>query len=367
MCVEKIKPNVVSMAVTFDNFQPINNTGFVRGQCKVAYAGKNRNYTDIPRTAFDSAESTIFGVPIVGNWLEDIHNFGGHDLILETKGNKLSIKDNTVPYGFVPQDANPRWEEIYDENGNAKSYFVVDVILWKERYPEPIQFIIDNKVNQSMEIMVKDGEWDDDWEYFVIHDFYYSALCLLGRDISDNGVKGEDNVEPCFEQAEVEVVDFSMNQDFKNTFAELKQAFERGDIVDNPVTYEAEFKALATKFEKLNKQFADLQAEHNQLKQDRDELQAYKDARELEILKSQKQEIINEYALLLDENEMQEVIENQDDYSLDELKFQLATIFADKSLEQAKQKNSKSKKDDDIVVFDNKQPSEKPKKNRFAI
>ena len=355
------------MAVTFDNFQPINNTGFVRGQCKVAYAGKNRNYTDIPRTAFDSAESTIFGVPIVGNWLEDIHNFGGHDLMLETRGNKLSIKDNTVPYGFVPQDANPRWEEIYDENGNAKSYFVVDVILWKERYPEPIQFIIDNKVNQSMEIMVKDGEWDDDWEYFVIHDFYYSALCLLGRDVDEEGTKGEDNVEPCFEQSEVEIVDFNMSSDFQNTFEELKEAFKGGETVGNVATYEAEFKALTTKFKDLNEKHETLQIEYKQLKQERDELQSYKDARELEILNAQKQEVINEYSLLLDEDEMEDIISNQDNYSLEELKSNLATIFADKSLEQAKQKHTKSKKTEDVVVFDNKQPSEKPKKNRFAI
>lgn len=357
----------MSMAVTFNNFQPINNTGFVRGECKVAYAGKNRNYTDIPRTAFDGAESTIFGIPIVGNWLEDVQNFGGHDLILETQGNKITIKDNTVPYGFVPQDANPRWEEVYDENGNSKLYYVVDVILWKERYPEPIQFIIDNKVNQSMEIMVKDGEWDDDWEYFVIDNFYYSALCLLGRDISKDGAKGEDNVEPCFEQAEVEIVDFNMSQDFKNTFAELKEAFEGGETVDNVVTYEVEFKALTTKFEELDEQHKALQAKYDQLKQERDELQEYKDARELEILKAKKQEVINEYSLLLEEDEMQETINNQDDYTLDELKFNLAQIFAEKSLEQARQKNIKSKKTEDIVIFDNKQPNDKPAKNRFAI
>lgn len=365
ICVEKTKPNTVSMAVTFQNFQPINNTGFVRGECRVAYAGKNRNYTDIPRTAFDKAEPTIFGVPIVGNWIEDNKNFGGHDLILETKGNKISIKDNTTPFGFVPQDANPRWEEVSDENGNSKAYHVIDVILWKERYPEPIQFIIDNNVNQSMEIMVSDADWDEDYEYLTISDFYYSALCLLGKDINADGSKGEDNVEPCFEQAEVVITEFGMNDDFKHSFTELQQAFKGGETV---VTYEAEFNALTVKYDSLAQSLEDLQQNYDLLVEVKDELQQYKDEREAEVLAEAKQGIIDEYSLLLEVDDMQDIINKKDDFDLDELKFQLAKVFADKSIEQAKQKSIKPKeKEEDIVVFDNKHSNNQTKKNRFAI
>ena len=227
--MDKAKLNLVSMSVNFENFQPINNTGFVRGECKVAYAGKNRNYSNIFKEAFEKAQPTVFGIPVVGNWLGD--NYGGHDLIIETKGNEVIFKDATVPFGFVPQDANPRWESVEDENGNSKNYYVVDVILWKERYPEQIQFVVDNGANQSMEIMVKDGDWDENWEYFNVNDFYYSALCLLGRETDENGNKGDADVEPCFENSEIITKSFSMTEKFKKDLFAIRSAFEGGESV----------------------------------------------------------------------------------------------------------------------------------------
>ena len=225
--MNKAKLSSISMPVKFENFQPINNNGFVRGECKVAYAGKNRNYSNISKESFEKAESTVYGIPVVGNWLGD--NYGGHDILLETKGNEVIVKDNTTPFGFVPQDANPRWTTVEDENGNSKNYYTVDVILWQERYPEEVQFIIDNGANQSMEIMVTDGSWDENWEYFNINDFYYSALCLLGKSVTENG---EGEVEPCFEQSEVIINKFNMTDKFKKDLFAIKSAFEGGENVD---------------------------------------------------------------------------------------------------------------------------------------
>lgn len=214
----------ISFDVKFENFSDVDEEGFVRGKVKVAYAGKNRNYSDITKDAFEKAQSSIFNRPVVGNWLEEEENFGGHDMILEKRGNKFIVKDTTVPYGVVPESCNPRWEAVEDENGNVKNYFTVDVVLWHERYPEQIQAIMDGKMNQSMEIMIRDGEWDSNYDYFVVNDFYYSALCILGRERDESG-KGNSDVEPCFEDSDVEVYQFEAGEAFNSKLAEMMNKF----------------------------------------------------------------------------------------------------------------------------------------------
>src|SRR5690606_5264114 len=118
-----------------------------------AYAGKNRNCTDIPKEAFENAMESLKLIPVVGNWIPEKNNFGGHDVALEVEGNSLKTVDKTKPYGVVPENCNAEWVDVTDENGNTKRYLECDVILWQERYPEPIQKVIDDGVNQSMEIM----------------------------------------------------------------------------------------------------------------------------------------------------------------------------------------------------------------------
>lgn len=386
------------MDLEFSKFQVIENTGFARGECRVAYAGKNRNYSDISKEAFEKAEKTVYGIPVVGNWTGD--NFGGHDIIIETKGNEISFKDSTIPFGFVPQDANPRWETVEDENGNSKNYYTVDVVLWHERYHEQVQFIIDNGARQSMEIMVTEGDWDDNWDYFNIDNFYYSALCLLGKDEDKDGNKGKDDVEPCFEESSITVGQFNMSDRFKKDLFAIRTAFEGGenmaekdtkievveaDIeieevedfvevesievadveVEEVKSYEVEFKEMTGKYNLLSDEYDALKVEFDNLVIEKDTLQAYKDEKESAILEAKKNEIIEDYSLLLSEDEIQIAVSNKEDMSYEDVELGLSKAFAKKSLEQAKSK-SVSKKDN-TVVFEVK-PSEATKvKSKFAI
>ena len=396
----KQKLNHVSVELEFNNFKTIENTGFARGVCRVAYAGKNRNYSDISKDAFEKAEKTVYGIPVVGNWLGD--NFGGHDIIIETKGNEISFKDSTIPFGFVPQDANPRWESVEDENGNTKNYYTVDVVLWHERYHDQVQFIIDNGARQSMEIMVTDGDWDDNWDYFNINDFYYSALCLLGKD----EVNSSKDVEPCFEESDVTVGQFSMSDKFKKDVFAIRSAFEGGenmaekdtkaevvevemteeveevadvelDVVETEVemtqdveveeikSYEIEFKEMTNKYNLLSDEYDAQKVEFDNLIIERDELQEYKNSKESEIIEAQKNELIEDYSLLLSEDEIQIAISNRDEMSYADVELELSKAFAKKSLEQAKSKNVSKK--DNTVVFEVKSTETTKEKSKFAI
>ena len=209
---------VVFESAMTTNFEKIGNTGFIKGRCKIAYAGKNRNYSEITLDAFDNAMESLKLIPIVGNWISDKGNFGGHDWAWEGQGNEMKFIDLTKPYGVVPENHNAEWVDISDEYGNVKKYLECDVILWQERYPEQVDKIKNGGVNQSMEIIPTNYDWTND-DYFQIKDFYYSALCLLGRD-EDNK---DNDVEPCFENAEV-IIPFSKIkkfEQFEKDFSEM--------------------------------------------------------------------------------------------------------------------------------------------------
>jgi len=209
-----------SLTVKFqNNFTQVNNSEFVSGTALIAYTDENRNNSDIPEQAFIDAMPSLGLVPIVGHWMPEKQNFGGHDITIEFSGNQLILKDNTVPYGVVKENHNAEWIEI-EENGIKKKYLKADVVLWYGRYPEPVQKVIDTGINQSMEVNPLDYEENKNGK-LKINKFEYSALCLLGREIDENGVKGKSNVEPCFPNASVIVDKFGLNDNFKSQFNNL--------------------------------------------------------------------------------------------------------------------------------------------------
>ena len=217
MSVLNIHP---SLLVKFNNdFKKVNNSEFVQGTALIAYSGDNRNSSDITDQAFTDALPSLGLVPLVGHWLSDKQNFGGHDITIEFIGTQLVLKDNTVPYGAVKENHNAEWVEI-EEDGVKHNYLKADVVLWYGRYPEPVQKVIDDGINQSMEINVTSYSEKDNGN-FQINGFEFSALCLLGKDIDENGNKGVDNVEPCFPSASVIVDKFSMSDNFKEQFDDL--------------------------------------------------------------------------------------------------------------------------------------------------
>lgn len=243
-----------SLKVKFNkDFQNISNSEFVQGTALIAYPGDNRNKSDITEQAFNSAMPSLSLIPLVGHWLSDKQNFGGHDITIEWNGNQLVLKDNTVPYGVVKENHNAEWVEI-EENGVLHKYLKADVVLWYGRYQEQVQKVIDDGINQSMEISVKSYSSKDNGN-IQIDNFEYSALCLLGRDIDENGNKGENNVEPCFESASVIIDKYSVNNQFKEQFNQLLKAvnssLKGGEI--NQVTNTKEGEIMDEKLELLKK------------------------------------------------------------------------------------------------------------------
>jgi hypothetical protein len=221
-----------SLKVKFNkDFKKVNNSEFVEGTALIAYSGDNRNGSDITEEAFNNASSSLGLIPLVGHWLPDKQNFGGHDITVEWLGNQLVLKDNTVPYGVVKENHNAEWIEI-EEGDQIHKYIKADVVLWYGRYPEPVQKVIDTGVNQSMEISVKSYSEKENGN-IQIDSFEYSALCLLGLDKDEDGNSGNDNVEPCFESASVVVDKFTINNKFKEQLDQLLFALNNNIKIDS--------------------------------------------------------------------------------------------------------------------------------------
>lgn len=192
------------------------NSSFDSGILRVAYEGKNRNGSLITHEAFEKAMPTIANVPVVANYSVEENSIGGHDVgIVKDNDGKLRLINYTEPLGVVPSQARQWFDIVQEDNGTIHNYLYTDVLLWK-RQPVYSKIKEDGITDHSMEITVKEGHMDDD--VFVIDDFEFTALCLLG-----------DDVTPCFESSSLEV--FSL--DFKKQMSEMMQDFKESfNLID---------------------------------------------------------------------------------------------------------------------------------------
>jgi outer membrane murein-binding lipoprotein Lpp len=198
------------------------NNEFALVDILVCYAGKNRNRTKIDKEVIEKALPTLYGVPIVGEYItkdDGSKDFGTHGGTIIIDDNGFKFEQTTKPYGFIPKDSvdNAEWVEIADKDKKhtIREYLKLkDCIVWEERYEE-LKTLITEKRNQSMEISILDGDYTDDG-YFDIRSFNFSAVCILGSD-----------VEPCFESACIGRFELdSFKADYSNMLAKYEDCLK---------------------------------------------------------------------------------------------------------------------------------------------
>ena len=163
----------------------------------VCYHGDNRNMTSLPKKVIEDNLYSIYGVPIVGEWIykldgTDEKSWGSHGGRIIIDDNGIHFEQTTKPFGFVSKEAadNASWVTITEKDGHTQNEYLKlsGCILWTDRYEES-KTILDENFGQSMEIEFKKGHYRDD-HYYEAEEFVFSALCILGT-----------NCEPCFESA----------------------------------------------------------------------------------------------------------------------------------------------------------------------
>ena len=163
----------------------------------VCYHGDNRNMTSLPKKVIENNLYSIYGIPIVGEWIykldgTDEKSWGSHGGRIIIDDNGIHFEQTTKPFGFVSKEAadNASWVTITEKDGHTQNEYLKlsGCILWTDRYEES-KTILDDNFGQSMEIEFKKGHYRDD-HYYEAEEFVFSALCILGT-----------NCEPCFESA----------------------------------------------------------------------------------------------------------------------------------------------------------------------
>lgn len=178
-------------------------------EVKVLYVGENRNKSLITKEVARNMAETLPGCPIVGYYRTDKEDFFDHGDILTIDGDGIKFSDATRPYGFVAPNAKIWFQKFIDtdENGveTEREYLMTTAFLWTGSYPECEQ-ALNNNNPQSMKLE-KDslkGNWakteNSNVEFFIINDAIIQNLCILGNDI-----------EPCFEGANISEPDISAN------------------------------------------------------------------------------------------------------------------------------------------------------------
>lgn len=226
--------NVMRFDVEIKDIKKVNPL-FSKCKIRVLYAGINRNSSYFSKETIERCLPTIFNIPIVGEYIKDRDNFGDHGGSYEIKDGKIKYIHTTKPYGVIPESANVYWEQVEENDGKINEYLVVDgAYLWTGRYPET-ELLIGRKFGLSMEIEINKGKFQyiDGQNVYVVEDFIFSALCILGisKESDPNG-----HVEPCFESASI--IAYTINKEefmsqFKQMIEELK--FSLGQMLNGSV------------------------------------------------------------------------------------------------------------------------------------
>ena len=192
------------------------NSLFSRCKIVICYDDLNRNNSIIPRNVIENNLHTLYGCPIVGEYSKEKEDFLDHGGKVElNKDGELEYVPTTIPYGYVPESSDVKWEFI-----DGKDYLTCTGYLWSDRYPEVLESLEKNALPQSMEISNVIGEFNDK-KQFVVSSFNFSGLCILGV-----------SVEPCFESASIHL--FSENkEEFNHQFdlmvKELESSLKKED------------------------------------------------------------------------------------------------------------------------------------------
>jgi hypothetical protein len=204
----------LNLPVQFVEVEKINPL-ITKTTVKIMYAGKNRNGSFISKEVAEKMAGSLPNVPIVGEWISQDQDFGGHgeEMYKEENGN-LQVKRTTSPIGVVPSDSKIWWETFLDDDKIERDYMCCEAYIWTDRYPESQKIFEGGTNNQSMELdpgTIK-GSWaqleKNGPEYFIIEEALFTALCVLGE-----------NVEPCFEGASINPVYYSLTKSTKDKVA----------------------------------------------------------------------------------------------------------------------------------------------------
>ena len=182
----------LSLPVMFQKIDDINDESkrFIKVKIWLLHLGQNFNGSVFEKEVVDKAIPTLQYVPIVGfikdngdkNNTEDFSDH--HYIIVKTKNGK-ELKYVGSAYGVIlsSEDNNAHYEERLCDDGETRTFLVVDGIMW-DMFEDSAEIMKRDIVkSHSMEL------WDDEDSYdgyedenglFHFTKFSFRAACILG-------------------------------------------------------------------------------------------------------------------------------------------------------------------------------------------
>lgn len=177
--------NNISYAVTYAVDDTFDNDKFMKLRLKVCHDTKSLHNTIFPKDALYKAQASIANSAILAHVIENNDgqlDFGGHDFTIEedkfNDGQYRKIYQEQ-PVGLVPETNN---YEIVEEDGI--SYVYCDAYIWKG-YSNYCVDILQNsdRIKLSMEVEFLDYHYSKPKNCYIITDFKYEGITLLGTDV----------------------------------------------------------------------------------------------------------------------------------------------------------------------------------------
>lgn len=184
----------LSLPVMFQKIDDINdeNKRFIKVKIWLLHLGQNFNGSVFEKEVVDKAIPTLQYVPIVG-FIKDTdsknkkttEDFSDHHYIIVKTENGKELKYVGSAYGVIlsSEDNNAHYEERLCDDGETRTFLVVDGIMW-DMFEDSAEIMKRDIVkSHSMEL------WDDEDSYdgyedenglFHFTKFSFRAACILG-------------------------------------------------------------------------------------------------------------------------------------------------------------------------------------------
>lgn len=223
MAESKIKKSVLSFPVTFEKTEEIESADgrFTKVKIWLMHLGENFNGSVFEKDVVDKAISTLGYIPItafIENNKIDEKDYSNHRYVITKDEKGLRRKYVGNAYGVVTSsvDNNAHYEERVCDDGETRTFLVVDGLLWNMFEDSSEIMNRDLIKSQSMELW-DDGSSIDGYEdengLFHFTNFSFRAACILGLDY-----------DPAMINSTIEV-QFTMSDFVKNIQSELNDKF----------------------------------------------------------------------------------------------------------------------------------------------
>lgn len=259
MAESKVKKSVLSFPVTFEKLEEIESADgrFTKVKIWLMHLGENFNGSYFDKEAVDNAIPTLEYIPIVA-FIEDNKagekDCSNHRYVItkDEKGIRRKYMGNAYGVILSSQDNNAHYEERMCDDGEMRTFLVVDGLVWNMF--EDSSDIMNRDVikAQSMELfddgLSVDGYEDDDGLFHFTR-FSFRAACILGDDYEPAMINS--TIEVQFTMSDfVKSIQSELNDNL-NTFTKMvNEKTNRGGIEAMPNTDYAQ--TLLAQFEDIS-------------------------------------------------------------------------------------------------------------------